>query len=101
MKSPLTISAILLCTSVLLAQGNIGSVTFHVVDPTGAEILKAVITAEPANSDSKMAATTDARGTASLNLQPGAYDAYVMAQDFAPRTLRFNVASGSTRRDFG
>ena len=63
-------------------SGSVGAIEGTVVDPTGAAIAEATVTAEEENSDLKFSATTDGVGNFVLRVMPGTYRVRVSARGF-------------------
>jgi hypothetical protein len=83
----------------LLAQGETTSaIVGTVVDPSGAAVAGAGVTALGADTGSKRTTTTDEAGRYSFpQLKPGTYTIKVEAQGFRPRTSE-NISSGLGQR---
>lgn len=81
----------------LLAQSaSVAGIQGRVVDPTGAFIPHATITATSASTGTKTTAETNANGTYSISpLQPGNYTVLTTAQGFAPLVQNVEVEPAS------
>jgi hypothetical protein len=86
----LPVLLILLTTGLLTAQApGTGAITGQIVDPTGAVIANAHVTAVSEETGSSRTVTTTSEGYFFVPLlQPGNYSLVVVADHFQPRTLR-------------
>lgn len=101
MKSKLTVTtiyllAILLVSVPLFSQTETGAITGTVVDPTGAVVPKAAVTATSTTTGAVRSTETNDNGLYTItNLQPGSYELKIKASGFRAHLQRIQVAVGS------
>src|SRR4030095_12622977 len=81
----------------VLAQTETGELRVKTIDPQGAVVPGATVTAKSVERGTTLApATTNEEGVAVLtNMQPGLYEVTVSASGFAPMTQRVQVTVGA------
>ncbi len=78
------------------AQTETGQLTVKSVDPTGAVVPGATVTAKSVERGTTLTATTNTDGLATFsNLQPGLYDISVTASGFAESSQRVQITVGA------
>ena len=77
------------------AQTETGQISGKVVDPAGAAVAGASVTAKSVESGTERTVTTDSEGSYTItNLQPGIYDVTATGTGFQPGTQRAQVTTG-------
>jgi len=85
-----------LCTFVAMAQTETGQITGTVVDPTGAAVPNATVTAKsPANGVTRTVKPSITGVYTVTNLLPGLYDVTVVAEGFNRSQQRVTVTAGA------
>lgn len=81
---------------VAFAQQEAGQLVGKIVDPNGALVNNATVTAKSVGTGAERSTTTSAEGTYVIpGLQPGLYDVTVAGQGFAPNTQRVQITVGA------